>query len=96
MENSIGKLCSSVEDAVRLFKRIQNNALLEDRLDRGIYLGDLLIGFTNAVEIKDKKIEIGYVIDPAHHNKGVCNGNVEGTNKRTLSYGIYRSCCWSF
>jgi len=58
------------EDAIPLFKRIQKNALLGDRIDRGIYLEGKLIGFTNAVEIKDKRIEVGYVINPEYHNQG--------------------------
>ena len=36
----------------------------------GVYLEDKIIGFANTVEIKDKTIEIGYVIYPTYWNQG--------------------------
>ena len=58
----------SEEQVINLFKRIQAYTEKEDRIDCGVYLEDKIIGFANTVEIKDKTIEIGYVIYPTYWN----------------------------
>ncbi len=45
-------------------------SLAEDRFVRGIYANGELLGFVNDVEIDDGCMELGYVIHPAHWNKG--------------------------
>ena len=60
----------SEEQVINLFKRIQAYTEKEDRIDCGVYLEDKIIGFANTVEIKEKTIEIGYVIYPTYWNQG--------------------------
>lgn len=61
---------TSEEQAVQLFKRMQELTKREDRIDCGIYLGEQVIGFANTVQIEGKQIEIGYVIAPEFQNQG--------------------------
>ena len=61
---------SDPEAALPLFQRMMDLSQDENRYLRGICIGDTLIGFLNDPEIKEKSIELGYVIDPAHHGKG--------------------------
>ncbi len=56
--------------AERLFHQFKEWSYEEARYERGIYLGDQLIGFVNTVEAEKSCIELGYVIHPAHHNHG--------------------------
>lgn len=57
-------------EAIKLFQRLKELSLSEDRFVRGIYLDDTLIGMVNDVSIEGNKIEVGYVIHPKYHNKG--------------------------
>ena len=58
------------EDAARLFARL--HALSHDpaHFVYGVYAEGRLIGFFNDVEIGTDAIEVGYVIDPDHWNRG--------------------------
>ena len=58
------------EAALPLFRRMMDLSHNENRYVRGICINGILIGFMNDTEIKDKSIELGYVIDPVHHGKG--------------------------
>ena len=58
------------EQAERLFERLKEFSRSEDHFEYGIYLEDVLIGFLNDCEIKDAKIEVGYVISPDYKGKG--------------------------
>ena len=42
----------------------------DEHFERGIFLGDILIGFVNDVDTTDNCIEIGYAIHPDYHNRG--------------------------
>lgn len=67
------------EDALPLFRRLM--ALSEDasHFVRGIWEAGQLVGFCNDVEIHNGRIEMGYVIHPAHWGKGY------GTNALKLA-----------
>jgi RimJ/RimL family protein N-acetyltransferase len=58
------------EDAFKLFDRIRQLSLAEDRFVYGIYLADTLIGFINDVDRTETEIELGYVIHPDYKNRG--------------------------
>lgn len=58
------------QDASPLFARLMALSLDENHFVRGIFLDDQLIGFLNDVEIKNRAIEIGYVIHPAFQGCG--------------------------
>ena len=60
---------SAREEAVPLFERLTALSLGEDRLVAGIFLNDAFIGIMNEVEIKDKRIELGYALLPKFHNR---------------------------
>ncbi len=57
-------------DAAPLFERLSALSKDDSRYVRCIALGGLAIGYLNDVEIKNGKIELGYVIHPNFHNKG--------------------------
>ncbi|MBN2557977.1 MAG: GNAT family N-acetyltransferase [Clostridia bacterium] len=60
----------SQEEAAAMFKRLLDYSCSDDHYERGIYKDNELIGFVNDVEIKARRIEIGYVIHPGHHGRG--------------------------
>ena len=57
-------------DADAMFEKLKAWSLCDTHYEKGIYLGRQLIGFINDVELDGACIELGYVIHPAHHNKG--------------------------
>ena len=61
---------SSRAEAARLFERLLYLSGAPDHFIYGIYLHNRLIGFLNDVEINGDAIELGYVISPAHWNRG--------------------------
>ena len=58
------------EAAVQLAERFRQLSLEETRVVYGIYLEDGLIGFANEVCREGNAVEVGYVIHPAHQNRG--------------------------
>ena len=48
-----------------MVQKIAQYSLSDQRLERGIFLEDRLIGFVNEVERKDSSMELGYVIHPS-------------------------------
>lgn len=60
----------SKEEVEALFKKLKEDSISKNHYERGIYLHNVLIGFINDVEVEGDKIELGYVIHPAFHNKG--------------------------
>lgn len=57
-------------DALPLFRRLVQLSQDDAHFVRGICSGEALIGFLNDVEIQNGAIEVGYVIHPAHWNRG--------------------------
>ena len=60
----------TVMDAGAFFTKLQLLSLNKEHYFYGISYFDELVGFINDVEIKDDTIELGYVINPKHHNRG--------------------------
>ena len=60
----------SREEAAPLFNRLVQLSQDESRYVAGVYLKGQFIGMMNDVEIKDKKIEMGYAYLPAYYSKG--------------------------
>ena len=77
---------SSREEAVPLFERLRQLSVGEDRLVAGIFLDGVFIGIMNEVEIKDKRIELGYALLPKFHNRGYCTEALTGA----IQYLFYR------
>jgi RimJ/RimL family protein N-acetyltransferase len=57
-------------EAQKLFLRLLQLSLAEDRFVYGVYLEDTLIGWINEVDKSDAQIELGYVIHPRWKNRG--------------------------
>lgn len=60
----------SREEAVSMFKKLQQYSRSNEHYEFGIYKQNELIGFLNDVSIELDSIEIGYVIHPDYHNNG--------------------------
>ena len=56
--------------ALPLFRRLMARSLEDNRFVRGIYREGCLIGYLNDVEIANGTIELGYIMSPAHQNRG--------------------------
>lgn len=79
---------SAREEAVPLFERLMALSLGEDRLVAGIFLNDAFIGIMNEVEIKDKRIELGYALLPKFHNRGYCTEALKGAIEYLFNRGF--------
>lgn len=60
----------TVADAEPLLQRLTTLSSDSNRYVYGISVHDRIIGFMHDVEIKDGKIEVGYVIHPQYQNNG--------------------------
>ena len=79
---------SSREEATPLFERLRQLSVGEDRLVAGIFLNDSFIGIMNEVEIRDKRIELGYAILPKFHNRGYCTETLKGVIEYLFNRGF--------
>ena len=68
----------SREEAAPLFHRLVQLSQEESRYVAGVYLKGQFIGMMNDVEIKDKKIEMGYAYLPVYYNKGYATEAFKG------------------
>ena len=69
---------------------------MRKRYERGIYLGDQLIGFVNTVEAEKSCIELGYVIHPAHHNHGYATEMLQAVIADLFEKGYHEICAGAF
>lgn len=58
------------EAEIKLFERLRDLSLREDRYVLGIFLDGKLIGLLNDTEICGKTIEVGYALHPDYHGRG--------------------------
>ena len=82
--------------AERLFHQFKEWSYEEARYERGIYLGDQLIGFVNTVEAEKSCIELGYVIHPAHHNHGYATEMLQAVIADLFEKGYHEICAGAF
>ena len=59
------------EAEIKLFERLRDLSLREDRYVFGIFLDSKLIGLLNDTEICGKTIEVGYALHPDYHGRGL-------------------------
>ena len=71
-----------------LFERLRQLSMVEDRLVAGIFLDGQCIGIMNEVEIKDKRIELGYALLPKFHNRGYCTETLTGAIQYLFDRGF--------
>ncbi len=79
---------ASREDAIPLFERFRELSVQEDRFVYGVCLEDRVIGWVNDVSAGDGVVELGYVIDPAHHNKGYATEMLQAAMQEVFASGF--------
>ena len=84
------------EDAIPLFQRLQKMSVEDKRYIRGIYLNDYMIGYANEVEVKEKSIEIGYLIHPDFHGKGYMTEALKALIPDLFELGYEEVICGAF
>lgn len=83
-------------DAIPLFERLMGLSKDNSRFVRCIALGNIAIGFLNDVEIKDGKIELGYVIHPAFQGKGYMTQALSAAIEDLFYLGYEQVICGAF
>ena len=81
---------SSREAAVKLFERIKELSASPQRFVYGVYVNERLIGFFNEVDVQKDAIELGYVIHPAHWNKGYATEALRALIRELFDMGYAR------
>ena len=77
----------SPKDAKPLFDRLMGLSKDNSRFVRCISLHGQAIGFLNDVEIENGCIEVGYVLSPACHNRGLMTQALELAIRELFSLG---------
>ena len=68
----IGGSAFVVAEALPLFRRLRDLSRAPDRLIYGAELQGRIIGYLNDVRLENNGLEVGYVMSPAHWNRGYC------------------------
>lgn len=63
---------SAPEEALPLFRRLRDLSRAPDHLIYGAELQGRIIGYLNDVRLENNGLEVGYVMSPAHWNRGYC------------------------
>ena len=82
------KDCSNEEELTNYFYCLKDLTHSEQHYSYGIYLHDVVIGFINDVEIKDKNIEVGYFISSKHWNQGYASEALKAYIKELFRLGF--------
>lgn len=86
----------SREDAIPLFLRLMELSKDSNRYVRCISLGQTAVGFLNDVEIKNNTIELGYVIHPDYHNRGIMTAALKLAISELFQSGYTDIHCGAF
>lgn len=78
---------SKTEIQNKIFERFRELSSSDDRFMYGIFLQNRLIGFIHEVENKGCEIELGYVIDPLHKDKGYASEALSASVKALFGKG---------
>ena len=84
------------EDAIPLFERLAGLSEDKSRYVRCIDRNGVCIGFLNDVEIKDGKIELGYVIHPDSQGKGYMTRALDLAIAEVFRLGYAEVVCGAF
>ena len=76
------------EAKMKLFRRFMTLSKDDAHFVRGIYEGDILVGFLNDTEIHGGSIELGYVIAPAFHGRGYMTEALSAVINHLLENGF--------
>lgn len=86
----------SPDEAEAMFSKLLAYSRSSEHYERGIYLGNELIGFINDVTIAEETIEIGYVMSPAQSNKGYTTEAVKAAIGELFSLGFTKVIAGAF
>ena len=84
------------EAAIPLFNRLMDLSHDPSRFVRCIALDGAAIGFLNDVEIRDRSMELGYVIHPDHHNRGYMTAALKLAITALFEKGYTEVVCGAF
>ena len=84
------------EDAIPLFEKMMGLSRDADRYVRCISLDGQAIGFMNDVEIRDGRIELGYVIHPDSQGKGFMTAALKTAIGELFEKGFAQVVCGAF
>lgn len=76
------------EELSRMLDSFLRLSRADGRFVRGIYADGVLVGFVNDVEIIDGRIELGYVIHPAHWGEGYATEMLRAAIDEMLAQGL--------
>lgn len=84
------------EDAIPLARRLMQLSRKDGRFVRGMEVGETLVGFLNDVEIENFRIELGYVVHPAHWGKGYATAALQLAISELFRLGYREVTCGAF
>ena len=84
------------EDAILLFEKLMGLSVNDARFVRCIAQEGLVVGFLNDVEIKDGRIELGYVIHPDSQGKGYMTAALKIAIRELFEKGFKTVICGAF
>nr|AMP50866.1 acetyltransf_3 [uncultured bacterium] len=87
---------ASPEKLRAMAEKLLEFSLSDAHFERGIYLGDTLIGFINDVEISGGDIELGYVIHPAWQGRGYATEALQAAISTLFHAGFTRVMTGAF
>ena len=79
-----------------LFDQLYALSHAEQHFVAGIYFADRLIGFMNDMEYDGDTVELGYVIDPAWHNRGFATEALRAAIAYLFEHGLTQICAGAF
>lgn len=84
------------EDAIPLARKLMQLSCEETRFVRGMEEAGTLVGFLNDVEIRDGTVELGYVVHPAHWNRGFATAALRLAIEELFRTGFREVLCGAF
>lgn len=87
---------TSPQEALPLFQRLLELSQTPGRYVAGIYLEDHLIGLINETEVDGQRIELGYALLPAYHNRGYATQALTGAIAYLFAQGFAQITAGAF
>ena len=87
---------TSEEQVEKLFRRLVDLSVGEERYVRGIYREDTLAGFLNDVGISGDRVELGWVVHPRYHNQGCATAAVKLAVEELFAKGFVEISAGAF
>ena len=84
------------EDALTLAKRMIELSHDDSRIVTGMDLNGEIIGWLNETGRENGSVELGYIVDPKHHNCGYCSEALAALIAWLFDSGFDRVFCGAF